>query len=144
MGWPGSRICPENPRIPCRMLRSNLDIFVLCGQSVLVTDKIWAIPNVGQIMASATQPLGNPTSRPESRKCYFQLKSIEINAKPLSGPKIGNLATGWRNPKPHAWDIISGPMCEVGKSKTQPASKRKRRFLPHTPSSKRKRNVSSC
>ena len=36
----------------CRMIRSNLNIFVLCGQVVSVTDKIWAIRYVAQILAS--------------------------------------------------------------------------------------------
>ena len=146
MEIPGARILPEILRIPCRMLRSNLNICVLCVTSVHVTDNFWAIRVVAPKVACPSRINGEIT----------EIANIHIWASGI-GPneKIGNLndssgnqpaaqdsaqsSNRRRKPKSRPPTIISWFTCEIGDSQNlNPGQERKRSPSPHPILSERK------
>ena len=67
------------------MIRSSLDIFVLCGQVVSVTDNFWPIPDVAPNVASATNLV---EKQQRSGKC-LQIEKIGFSTK-TTGKSTGS------------------------------------------------------
>ena len=125
------------------MIRSSLNICVLCVTSVSVTDNFWEIRVVAQKSTSwpksgylATGWRIQDASQ-KVRKWKSRMKSMEINPEALSSPKLGKPGLEPKvvsHVKPRAQSSLPGR--EVWRPKWQPREKKV--FLPRPHLSKKR------